>query len=382
MKNNDPIILYYHSVAPRIFTDWCLKQLTVLLPIFEDQLRFLRKKRYEAVFLDDWMRSRKREKTFSKPTVCLVLDDGFLDNWVYAYPLAKKYGIKITLFVSPDRVDPREIVRPTLEDVWSGNSRADELDELGYASWQELRIMQESGVVDIQSHTMTHLKYAASDRLKSFYSGNPRDAMHTILGQNLHLLTSYMNKADFGEELPLGYPLFEEKSAVVTPIHHVNPAFIAEIDELARQTNLAAPGGFAQFEPQARKVYKTYQVKNQLIADIESNQDFRARIEYEVVQSKKILEDRIGKPVQFLCWPHGENSMLAHEIAIEAGYHATTSGKLADQASKTDRMPRVGAAFSGDKIWFNRQKFRYKIGSHFGQQPYRLIADLKARKTG
>ena len=77
----------------------------------------------------------------------------FSDSWVYVFPLLKKYGMKGTVFVTTDFVDPAEKRRKTIEDVWSGRQSKDGLQWWGYLSWAEMRTMYESGVIDF---SLTH----------------------------------------------------------------------------------------------------------------------------------------------------------------------------------------------------------------------------------
>lgn len=231
MSNVNPPVIYYHSVAPAPQPDWCLNWLTLPLRFFEDQLAFLRSNQYKTIFLEEWLAYRTGEKQLHQKAVCLTFDDGLLDNWVYAFPLAKKYGVRFTLFVAPECLDPRALVRPTLEDVWNGDCQESDLNTKGYVSWQELKIMQESGVVDVQSHTMTHEKHVASDRIKNYYYGGPA-GVYAIWNTNPAMKPFYMADPGFNKRIPWGTPLFEERSAVIVKKHVINPQFLLHIQNL------------------------------------------------------------------------------------------------------------------------------------------------------
>ena len=368
MSKLSPPVIYYHSVAPAPFDHWVQRFLTQSLDSFEDQMAYLRAKGFHSVFLSEWMAFRRGEKAVSGREILLSFDDGLLDNWVYAYPVAKKYGMRLTLFVCPELVDPRDIVRPNLDDLWAGRCRKSDLDGCGNLSWNELKIMQESGYVDVQSHTMTHAKYVVSTHLETFYYGGFR-GMHTILNTFPEIKPDYMNDRGFERRLPLGTPLFEEHSAVVARKLSINPGFIAEINTLAERFDLAIPEHRPVFEAAARQIHQHYLRNDELVESIESDIEYRSRLEYEIVESRRIIESRLGKPVQFLCWPHGDNTHEAHAMARNAGYLATTAGKLVQEGDKTDRIPRLGAAWTLGK-WLNHQKFHYKISSHYRKQPY------------
>lgn len=379
MPTINPPVIYYHSVAPQLFESWCLRWLTLRLRFFEDQMAFLRRRGYRSLFLEEWHALRREKKTAPGSAVCLTFDDGLLDNWVYAYPIAQKYGMRFTLFVSPDCVDPRDLVRPTLEDVWAGRCRESELQGLGYATWPELKKMQESGVVDVQSHTMTHAKYIDRPDLQSFYYGG-HAGMHAILNSRPALRPFYLTDPEFEAYLPWGTPLFRERSAVVARRHFINEAFVAEVLERAQNHDLTDPAQRPAFESEARGLHTEYQKREKLVTEVESESDYQARLRYEIIDSKKTIEEKLGKPVRFLCWPHGENNAHAHALAREAGYLATTSGKMKDEAGRTDRIPRIGAASVREHLWLSRRKFHYKIASHYRQQPYLALSmanDLK-----
>jgi hypothetical protein len=371
MKPLSPPVFYYHSVAPTIFENWGFHFLTMPLPIFEDQLAYLQANRARTILLPEWLEFRNGNKKTTGKEVCLTFDDGFLDNWVYAYPLAKKYGMRFTLFVALECLDPREIVRPTLEDVWRGACREADLDARGYVSWQELKIMQESGVVDVQSHTMSHDKYIADEQLQGFYYGGANGIYPTWNAQPENK-PFYLADLEFNRRLTWGTPLFTEKSAVIVRKKTIRPALLEEITTMTQLYDLQDNTQRIVFENVAKEVIANYQQKNIIIQNVESEADYQRRLEYEVVQSKTILEARLQKPVQFLCWPHGDNTAHAHAIARRSGYLATTAGKMTAENDQVDRIPRIGTPFSGNR-WLSKEKFRYKFASHYHRQPYYTV---------
>lgn len=379
MRNISPPVFYYHSVAPKLHEGWMLKFLTLRLNNFEQQMAYLKDNHLQSIFLDEWLRIRRGHKTATGKEVCLSFDDGLLDNWVYAFPVAKKYGAKFTIFVSPECIEPRSVLRPTLEDVWAGKVKEEELESLGYLSWDELKIMQESGVVDVQSHTMTHAKYVSAPNLHGFYYGGFK-GYHPILNAHPELRPTYMRDADFEKRLPWGCPLFEETSSVVVKKHFVNQEFMAETASLAKKHNLKDTAERPAYEKIARQLADDFGRAGKLIDGIEKDDDFRARMAYEIVDSKRIIEEKLGKPVQFLCWPHGDNNSAAHTLAKESGYLATTSGKMLREQNETDRIPRLAADFENGP-WVNRQKFHFKVASHYRRQPYYAFLKMNEVKN-
>ncbi len=370
MPNCSPPVLYFHSVAPRPFVGWPLRFLTMRLDRFEQQMRYLRDRGYRAIFLEEWLAMRRGEQPLDKRAICLTFDDGLLDNWVYAFPVAKKYGMKITLFVCPELIEPTDHVRPNLEDVWEGRCHLAEINGLGQLSWGELRRMQASGFADVQSHTMSHTKYTVSDQLRGFYYGDFGGFYPTLNTYDVSEKPFYSRDKRFEQRLPLGTPLFEEQSAVIARRKVISSAFVEEITGLAEKFDLTIPEHRPNFERKAKQIYQQWKSTQKLVVGEETEAEYGQRLRYEIVQSRQILEERLQKPVSFLCWPHGDNSLSAHLIALEAGYRATTVGKMTTEVHQPDRIPRLGTDWGDLPPWWMYRKLDYKLGSHYGRQPY------------
>jgi len=135
---------------------------------FENHLRFLTEKGIQTIFLADLLETLRGGKRPPRPAVALTFDDGHLDNWVYAFPLLKKYGVKATIFVvtswmsegaprgqwAPDG-DPVQDL-PRIPSHRESKEMAAAGDFEGGLRWEEARRMEESGLIDIQSHTHRH----------------------------------------------------------------------------------------------------------------------------------------------------------------------------------------------------------------------------------
>ena len=117
--NRIPIV-YYHSVAPARNLNWYKSALTLELDHFENFLKLLKRQGYHFLDLNEYFQCRQMAN-YSQRSISLQFDDGYLDNYVYVYPLLKKYQAKATIFVNPEFVPTEEIIRPTLEDVWNGH---------------------------------------------------------------------------------------------------------------------------------------------------------------------------------------------------------------------------------------------------------------------
>ncbi|MDH3217873.1 MAG: polysaccharide deacetylase family protein, partial [Candidatus Krumholzibacteria bacterium] len=129
-RNAVPVLMY-HSVGRRL-GDWGAAELTTPVDIFEDHLKWLEKRRFQTINLQQLYDSVAHKSPLPERSIVLTFDDGYVDNWTYVVPLLNRYGFSATIAVNPDFIDPRDIVRPTLEDVWSGRIRENELEVRGF----------------------------------------------------------------------------------------------------------------------------------------------------------------------------------------------------------------------------------------------------------
>src|SRR5699024_11972582 len=90
-SQNIPVLMYPH-VGPEGGS------LTVAVEHFEQQIRGLAKQGYHSLRADEIEAFFKGEAVPEK-SVVLTFDDGYLDNWVYAHPVLKKYGMTGIMFV-------------------------------------------------------------------------------------------------------------------------------------------------------------------------------------------------------------------------------------------------------------------------------------------
>lgn len=123
-------ILMYHSVKPDALPE---NRLAVTLESFRRQMHFLKSSGYNVIPLERLADLIKDKKSIPSRTVAITFDDGYKDNYKYAFAVLKKYNFPATIFIIVNEID-----------------RPDRL------SWDELKAMQDSGLITFGSHTLTH----------------------------------------------------------------------------------------------------------------------------------------------------------------------------------------------------------------------------------
>lgn len=314
-------VLIYHSVAHENRYWW--NHLSLPLNLFEKQLRYLAFHRYKTVTLTELHEIKKKGGELPHKTIALTFDDGFLDNWVYVYPLLKKYGAKATVFVSPDFVSHVDRKRYNLEDVWRGTLGINELDWCGYLSWDELRSMTADGVMEVGSHGMSHSLYFSGPQLTGFH--HPGDGRYW-LEWNLfperkrEWLTDYQGL----EERLYGYPVYEHDRGLLVRRQHEDKK---RAEALVLYVKDNGGTGFFRKPDWNRELlvfYDEYSRCNSIEETRESETEYLDRVRWELTESRRVIKQNLGTEVNFFCWPNGGYNKRVCDIATEeAGYKAT-----------------------------------------------------------
>jgi peptidoglycan/xylan/chitin deacetylase (PgdA/CDA1 family) len=131
-------ILLYHRLGPVV-----ADSMTVTTPVFESHLKYLRENSYTIIPLRQLVNYyRKQGPPPPRHSVVIAADDGHNTVYTEMFPLIKKYRIPVTLFIYPSAIS-----------------------NAPYAmTWEQLREMKKSGLVDIQSHSYWHPNFNRDKR--------------------------------------------------------------------------------------------------------------------------------------------------------------------------------------------------------------------------
>ena len=97
-----------------------------------------------------------------KNPICLVFDDGYYDFYKFIFPLLKKYNLKALLAVIPKYIldDSKEDDRTRLN--IEHNELLKEYKNATLCTYKELKEMVDSGLVQIASHSFSHINLVES----------------------------------------------------------------------------------------------------------------------------------------------------------------------------------------------------------------------------
>ena len=342
-SNAVPVIMYHSIGVPN--PNWIWNFLTIPHKSFEDHLRVLKTKEFNTIDLAQLYDYVSIGKPIPLNSVVLTFDDGYLDNWVYAYPLLKKYGFKGTIFVNPEFVDPTEEYRPNLEDVWAGKVRSEELISHGFLSWRELREMEKTNVMDIQSHGMTHTWYFSGPEIIDFrHPGDP----YVWMNWNKDISTKHKYLIENQEDLvELGAPVYQHEKSLAARRYFPDASLNETVSQYVKKNGGKEFFKNKSWRDQLFQVVEDHRKNSKSKDEYESEEDQLNRYKWELNQSKGILEKELGKNVRFLCWPGGGYNDISLSMSKKA-YMATTLSSRDASTKKNvygedpSRIKRVG----------------------------------------
>jgi peptidoglycan/xylan/chitin deacetylase (PgdA/CDA1 family) len=100
-----PILVYHHVVPGHASGSEMTRVLFVTPETFEDQLKYLKDNGYQSVSFDDLADYLQYGIPLPDRPVILSFDDGWENQFTYAFPLLQKYGFTGTFYVVTEYLD-------------------------------------------------------------------------------------------------------------------------------------------------------------------------------------------------------------------------------------------------------------------------------------
>ncbi|MBI5826531.1 MAG: polysaccharide deacetylase family protein [Deltaproteobacteria bacterium] len=191
-------VLMYHHISPNRGD-----MITVAPEVFDAQMRHVKEAGYRSLSVDELVGFMRGKNEIDGRAVAITFDDGYLDNYVYAFPVLKACGVKATVFTVTAWADCatkengaegkgsliEEFRRrpPTHAEakamIEKGDCRGAVMD------WEMIEEMRGSGLVEFHSHTMTHER---CDRLSGEGLANELAGSRQALEERLNVACKYL----------------------------------------------------------------------------------------------------------------------------------------------------------------------------------------------
>jgi peptidoglycan/xylan/chitin deacetylase (PgdA/CDA1 family) len=147
------IVLNYHRVFPGHH---------ISPETFEWQIKKLKSK-FQPLTLEEAVEFARENLKLERNGFAVTFDDGWADNFIYAYPILKKHGVPATIF-APTSFISNALMAPRKEFRNNYSEAMNEVLETGHSyeflTWEEIRQM--NPLVTIESHGHRHIHFTES----------------------------------------------------------------------------------------------------------------------------------------------------------------------------------------------------------------------------
>jgi hypothetical protein len=288
-------IVEYHSINDSR-KDYPLSRLSFFTSELIAHLRYFFDGGFECITLSELLQRAQDGKVAKARLAVLTFDDGFLDSYLIAADILKDFKAKGTVFVNPSHAS-----------TGSARSLEKEPDAWGFLNFEEMRRLEQSGIFDVQSHTLSHEDVFLSDRLIDFYTPDKFNLYYWLTWKLFPNTRSEWSGdvTRYSRLIPSGYPIFEYGRSLR------GREFVPSTEFVDRCVKL--------FNTKGRQCI----IELQLLADkgdYEPEEHYVRRVDEQILQSKCILERELSKCIEGICFPGDVYSSRILSRAQAAGY--------------------------------------------------------------
>lgn len=172
---NVPVIMYHHTEPLAIATQLGHPQLTEDSTYFEEHIRYLTEHNYHLISLSDLVYAILTRGNVPDKSVVITIDDGYIDNYTYAFMMAKKYHAIMNFMIPTGLVGQPD-----------------------YMTWDHLKEMSQSPYVRLYNHTTSHAALGLIDQdqiIKEVTTAN-EDLKNNLGIDNKIVIYPYGNYSD------------------------------------------------------------------------------------------------------------------------------------------------------------------------------------------
>ena len=162
-----PVLLYHNFVTTVPESDPDNFNYINTPQSFEENIKTLLENGYTIISIKELADCDQGKMELPSKPIILTFDDGYYSNYEYIYPILKKYNVKASIFIITNKI-------------------GQEIDGIKYLSWEQCLEMQNSGLVEIFSHSKKHV----------FYNKLPVRELRDYVKESYILIEEHLGKQD------------------------------------------------------------------------------------------------------------------------------------------------------------------------------------------
>lgn len=182
------VVLMYHSIMNN---ESRAGDYIITPEAFEKDLKYLQSQGYTTVIMEDIISYVRDGKPLPPKPIMITFDDGYYNNYLYAFPLLQKYQMKAVISIIGAETDKY-------------SNRPDEKNEsYTHLTWDMIKEMHESGLVEIQNHSYNLHKVSGKRKGSGKSNGESKEEYQAMLREDLSNLQNRF--AQMLETIPTTY---------------------------------------------------------------------------------------------------------------------------------------------------------------------------------
>lgn len=311
LPRGDVPVFVFHSLEPESFGR---------------KLAYLADNGYRTLSAAEYLAVLTGRQPAPERAVLLTFDDGRGSLATVGQPLLERYEMRGIVFVVAGRVPRRSGPRAEGDDT--------------FLSWGEIGSLARKGLLEFQSHTQRHARIHAGPEIVGFLTPEMRQGYAAM---DVPLIAE--GGADLlAPDVALGTPLLRSEPRTSEALRfHEEPEIRAECVRL-----VAAEGGEAFFTRPGWPKRLWRLVRGRAVEGrFESAAEREEAIRFELIESRRDLEERTPREVVHLCYPWHAGGATARRLAREAGYRTAFWGKvpgvpITRAGGDLERIARIG----------------------------------------
>lgn len=346
------ILLYFRNKGVPMFLYHQVNPVSSVTPeLFEEHLKILKEKNMNTITLSEYGRGELGKNPF-----LITLDDGYYDNYTEVFPLLKKYNMKATIFLNTlyigenwDKNEASIINGEANYLAMSKYLKTGDGTTRQYLSWDEIKEMHKSGLIDFQAHSHKHTGVFVSDKLEGVFDGSERDISELYLYH----------------DIKEGYPKFPKRGEYASKGIIIDREFFEKFrlfyeKELKGKSEKEIIKLGQKFVDENKKDYFHW----------ESDEEFEHRVKEEYILNRDLIESHLNKKTEYFCWPWGHRNKKSIEILKGCGVKGFVTTKKGTNGRRPnfEMIRRIELRkFTPDKFKLNLFVARnYILGKIYG----------------
>lgn len=127
-------IIYYHYIGKNPNpADKLRDNLSVDPELFDQQMGYIASNGFTPITFDTLYAGLKGNTTLPAKPIIITFDDGYVDFYVNAFPILRKYNLHVTQFIPTGLIDTAY-----------------------YLHWEQIKEMDKTGLISFEAHTVAH----------------------------------------------------------------------------------------------------------------------------------------------------------------------------------------------------------------------------------